>query len=569
MAANNIQLNLILKAVDGMSVVVKSACYQSDSAFEKMNRSLEDTAGKFETAGKKAAVFGGAVLAASAVNLKTAGDFEAQMNNVSTLIDTNSENLKNMGNEVLKIGQNSPKALSDLTEGLYSIRSAGIEANQQFRVLSGSQMLSVAGLSTTAEAVDLATSAINAFNLKGREADGIYDMFFKVVKYGKTNISEFAQGFGGTAGVVASANIQLDEYSAAVAALTTSGLKASIAHTQLKAAIAGLSRGSKEQMAVFQKYGVKSFSQLVEVSGGMVNAFNRINRAVGGNQARLINLLGSVEAYNAVLSLTGANNKTYLQTLSDMRSGVDSLSEAYEKQTDGLNNRLLIMKNQAQILSIKLGTGLIPVVKAAGGAFAHLNSILDKIPDGFVNFISITGAGVGALSLLGGTGLMVAGSMIRNFILLRNVMRAASILSWAYPAILPLAGVALAVAAVGGAVVFAYNKFEGFRNHLKATWALVKLGGASLALLGNSFMNGALKVWGFISPAVRVAGVILSWVTPIGLAFRAIKGLSDIIGGLISKAERNAYEIIPGPITRQKLWHKNSWSLAQNFALNL
>lgn len=530
------KLNLLLKATDGLSSVVKSACTQSQADFDKMNKSLEDTAKQFDDIGKKSAIFGGALLGASAVNIKTAGDFEQQMNNVSTLIDTNVESLDGMSKEVLKIGKSSPKALSDLTEGLYSIRSAGIAASEQFKVLKGSEMLSVAGLSSTAEAVDIATSAINAFNLKGKEGDRIYDMFFKVVKYGKTNISEFAQGFGATAGVVAAAKIPLDEYSASIAAMTTSGVKASIAHTQVKAAIAGLSRGSKEQMAIFNQLGAKSFSDLVEKSGGMVNAFKRINKATGGNQAKLIQLVGSVEAYNAILSLTGANNKIYLQTLNDMRNGGDSLSEAYTKQTNGLNNQMSIMKNNVQALSIKFGTALLPVIKTVGESIGKVTNLIDKIPDGLTSFIAVSTAGIGAISLFGGTALMFTANVIKSLIFLRKTILAIDIVKWANPALLPIIGITAGIIALGAGAVYCYNKFEGFRNICQGVWEVVKAGGAWLAVLWQSFVTGAMKVWDFISPAVKFGITILKWTTPIGLVIQGIQKLCDWIGSLIEKA---------------------------------
>jgi len=56
---------------------------------------------------------------------------------------------------------------------------------------------------------------------------------------------------------VAQANIALPEYLAAVAALTTTGLPASRAHMQLKDAIAGVTRQTKELDAVFSQLGVK------------------------------------------------------------------------------------------------------------------------------------------------------------------------------------------------------------------------------------------------------------------------------------------------------------------------
>lgn len=382
--------------------------------FKKLNSSLYQVGDSFQSFGKKAMLTGGAMTGLGIANVKMAADFEQGMNNVSTLIDTNVESLDGMSKEVLKIGKSSPKALSDLTEGLYSIRSAGISASDQFKVLKGSEMLSVAGLSTTAEAVDIATSAINAFNLKGKEGDRIYDMFFKVVKYGKTNISEFAQGFGATAGVVAAAKIPLDEYSASIAAMTTSGVKASIAHTQVKAAIAGLSRGSKEQMAIFNQLGAKSFSDLVEKSGGMVNAFKRINKATGGNQAKLIQLVGSVEAYNAILSLTGANNKIYLQTLNDMRYGSDALSEAYKKQTQGFNNQLSIMRNSLQKISIDMGNSLMPMFTKVVSGVQTFSNVLDKIPQSLKSVTAIGLTSVGALMFSVGALSFATGGVLKS-----------------------------------------------------------------------------------------------------------------------------------------------------------
>lgn len=431
------QLNLFLKAHDNISGIVHSAVTKSDKDFEDLRAKIKQTGDTLSDIGKKSIMMGGALIGAAGAGAFMAGNFEAGMNNVSTLIDTNQESLSDMGKNILNIASESAKAISDLSDGLYSIRSAGMSAEDQFNILDNSARLAVAGLSTTAEAVDIATSAINAFNLQGKEQNQIYDMFFKVVKYGKTNISEFAQGFGSVAGVVASASIQLDEYSASVAAMTISGLKANIAHTQLKAAIAGLSRGSKEQMVIFNKLGAKSFKDLIQKSGGMVNAFEKIYRSLNGNESALIQLLGSVEAYNAVLSLTGANNKTFRQTLDDMRNGSNALNEAYEKQMSGMNNQIASLKNNFQVLGIEFGNGLLPLIKGTSTAIKGVVNNLSLLPTPVKEFVSITTAMTG-VSLVAFGGLsMAAGSAIRGFSDLLNVYRKLDIYFWAHPLNLP------------------------------------------------------------------------------------------------------------------------------------
>lgn len=127
------------------------------------------------------------------------------MSNVSTLLDVSKKEMKEMGDQVLAIAGRVPKPLEEMTEGLYNIRSAGVSAKDAMMVLEQSGRLATAGLGTTNEAVDLATSSINAFGLKGVEAKKAFETIFLTVKSGKTNISELAQSFGMVAGTAKTA----------------------------------------------------------------------------------------------------------------------------------------------------------------------------------------------------------------------------------------------------------------------------------------------------------------------------------------------------------------------------
>lgn len=435
--SKSIELNLLLKARDGLSGIVHSAVTKSDGDFKALREQIKKTADTFSDIGNKSAVMGGALAAASGLNAKAAGDFEQGMNNVSTLIDTNVENLGAMKKELLGIAKESPKAIADLTEGLYNIRSAGVDAADQFKVLKASEMLAVTGLSSTAESVDVLTSTLNAFNLKGDEALNVANVFLKVVKAGKTNMAEFAQGFGSVAGVVASSGIKIDEYGAAVAAMTTTGLKANNAHTQMSAALSSLTRSSKEQVEIFNQLGAKSFKDLVAKSGGMVNAFKRIDKAVGGNEAKMVALMGSINGYKAVLGLTNSVNAKFNETLDYMRGGADVLGEAYDKQLSGLNMQLAVTKNNLQALSISFGNGLLPLLKNTNSLIRGFITTLDKMPEPLKNFISVSTMTAGAGLLAFGTLSIAAGSAIRSFGDILDAYREVNIWLWANPIKIP------------------------------------------------------------------------------------------------------------------------------------
>jgi TP901 family phage tail tape measure protein len=169
------------------------------------------------------------VLAAGMASTKFAIDFWKSLANISTRIDTDKESLSGLSDAVLATSRKLKGAveLNELPTALYEIRSAGVSATDQLMVLERSAKLGAAGLGTTNEAVDLVTSSLNAFELKGKAAERVYDNIFATVNLGKTTISGLAQGFGATAGTVAAAGIELDEYLSSVAALTTTGQPAS------------------------------------------------------------------------------------------------------------------------------------------------------------------------------------------------------------------------------------------------------------------------------------------------------------------------------------------------------
>ena len=392
------QVSLSLVAFDKMSKVIRDAVQKSDAEFDKMQKKIQKVSESFDKIGKAASIAGGVLTAISVANLKMAADFETNMASVSTLIDTNVENLSAIKKEVLEIAKRTPVALDGLTTSLYDIRSAGIAAENQFTVLEKSAQLGIAGLGSTSEAVDLVTSSLNAFQLQGEEAEKVYDTIFKTVKFGKTTISGIAQGFGAVAGTISAANIKLDDYMAAVAALTTTGQPAAQAHHQLKAAIAGMTRENEDAIEVFKKLNVHNFKELIQKSGSMVNAFKAVTEQVKGNDAAILKIFGSTEAFNSVLGLTTKQNQTYIDTLYAMRNTSSLVDEGYLKKLDTVNAQMQRFKNFSQKIAIDMGTALVPTFRRFLDIVEKIMNFIDKIPDKIA--VALLGVGVG-LSALG------------------------------------------------------------------------------------------------------------------------------------------------------------------------
>jgi TP901 family phage tail tape measure protein len=411
----------------GMGKSVSNYASTADDAIARTNRryrKLGDTA--FDVAGKSALV-GTALVAPMALAVKSTADFEAQMSNVGTLIDTNVESLDKMGQQILNIAKRIPVPVEELTTSLYDIRSAGIPAERAMSTLEDSAKLARAGLGTTSEATNIMTSALNAFASEGLTSGQTADILFKTVKAGKTTISALAQAFGATAPVIQSAGVGLADFQAATAALTTVGTPAAQAQTQLRASIVALQKPTKEMESIFQRLGVSSEKDLIKKFGGLGGAFKAVNDAGTEMGLNLSKAWSSVEAASAVTSITGATNEAYVNTLNEMTKGANAVETAFDKQSKTMASQAQLAKNNMQALSITVGTSLIPIVN---GLLETVTPIINRFSNWarenrpLLDIIVKVAAGLAALAFVISAVAFVIGVYSKAQLILNMVMTA-------------------------------------------------------------------------------------------------------------------------------------------------
>jgi len=386
--ANNIALTAVIKAKDEASQVFSNVGKSSNNL----------TAGL----AKLGVAAGAAALAIGTASVKMAMDFEKSMSNVATLVDTSKESITDMGNEVMEISKRVPVELADLTSALYDVRSAGISAEDAMMVLEKSAKLSVTGLGTTTEAVNLATSAINSFGFEGEEAAKVFDTIQLTIKAGKTNLSELAQSFGMVSGVANTAGVSFEELMAATAALTTSGLKASVAQSQLRAAILAIQAPTADMAEIIAELGYQSGSAMLKELG-LVESMNLIDKAANGNVETLKKSYGSVEALGSALALTGAQGETFTGIIDGMAEAEDVMEDKFAEANKAAANQFQILKNNLNAEMIELGNKILPKIIER---MPEIISLIDKLA---TVFLAVADAALWAFGLIDKFSMLVLG----------------------------------------------------------------------------------------------------------------------------------------------------------------
>jgi TP901 family phage tail tape measure protein len=309
----------------------------------------------------------------SIASLKMAGDFEAQLNTINTIARETPEGLEKIGDSIRGIARATGTPLEELTQGYYDLLSAGIKAADAQKVLEASNRLAIGGLASTAEAVDLLTSAINTYGFEASGAAALADVFAKTVERGKVTAAELAASFATVGPTAKAAGIGIYELGAGFAQLTASGVPASEAATQMRSAIVALTRRTGDLKKLEKQTGRNYLS--IAGKKGLVAALEQMRIDAKKAGVPLIDLLGRVEGVNFALATTGPNFDAYNTNLTEMGDASGTAAEQMAERQKGLNFQLARLKSLARDAGITIGSELLPELTPL---FQRLNEELIK-----------------------------------------------------------------------------------------------------------------------------------------------------------------------------------------------
>ena len=315
----------------------------------------------------------GSISAISIASLKVAGDFEEQLNTINTIAHKTPAELEKVGDAIRGIAKDTGTPLEELTQGYYDLLSAGIQAAGAQKVLVAANKLAIGGLASTAETVDLLTTAINTYGLHSRDAAKIADIFAKAVERGKVTAAELAASFATVGPIAASAGVSIEEVSAAYARLTSSGVPAAEAATQTRAAIQSLAKMTPALKKLEKQTG-KNYLALAGKKG-LVFALETMRNDAKKNGVPLTDLTGRIEAQSFILQTTGPNFKKYNADLKAMGGAAGTAAAQMAERQKGLNFQLAKLKSLAKDAGITIGSELLP----------RLTPLFDRINKAFAD----------------------------------------------------------------------------------------------------------------------------------------------------------------------------------------
>lgn len=443
------------EAADGM----ENLGDESENGSERTVNAMQSIAGALAAAGitKLVAEIGEAFMAAS----EAAAEFETATMKISTVADTAKVPLSTISADLLNLSSTTGQSVLELSDAAYSALSASVDTASAVEFTGTATKLAAGGFTSSATAVDVLTTAINAYGLEASDAASISDMLITTQNLGKTTVDQLATSVGKVIPLASAYGVKMDNLSAAYAELTKGGIATAESTTYLKGMLTELGDSGSTVSGILMEETGQSFAQLMDSGYSLGDVLDILGDSVGGNATEFSNLWSSTEAGIGALALFNAGADQFNTTLDAMQNSVGATDRAYETMTGTTAHAQEALSNAASNLQIAVGQNINPLMEKLYNTgtkiLNFMTSFVQEHPNVTKAIIAI-GTGIAAVAV--GLGGVAAAAGIYNGVMALSEAVTAAFGVTLSAAIWPITAIAAGIAAVTAAALFLVDAFE-------------------------------------------------------------------------------------------------------------
>lgn len=456
----------VLTEVASLSVSITADTAGLESGLSRANSQISNLGSSVASAFGTAAVASIAAVGAGFVGAVTAAaGFESQMSAISAVSGATGAEMAQLSTLALDLGKNTSFSASEAAQGIGELVKAGVSIGDVMGgAASASLSLAAAGAISVGDAAEIASNAMNAFNLKGSDLGHVADVIAGAANASAIDVNDFKFSLAAVGAVAATAGLSFDDTAVAIAELGQAGIKGSDAGTSLKTFIGALTPNSKAATTAMKQLGLiteEGGNQFFDAAGkmkGMEEIQSILNTATKG--------LTEQQKLMALETIFGSDAIRAAAVLAkDGAEGFDEMAASMSKVTaeavasERLNNLAGSweqFKGSVETLAITFGMALLPALRSAvDGVTGFVNSLMPLAQQWGPMIVAAIASVVASLmamdwspflDVLASVGATIAGIVVPAFALLQAAIT--PVLSFLADHLEILAGVAAAFASL-------------------------------------------------------------------------------------------------------------------------
>ena len=273
---------------------------------------------------------------------------------------------------------------ADIAEATYQAISAGQSTGDAVAFAgAGVHAGSGGGFTSSASAVDILTTALNAYGLGADEAGHVSDVLLTTQNLGKTSVDELSSSMGKVIPLASAYNVSLENLSSGLAIMTANGIATAEATTYTKSMLNELGDTGSAVSKILQSETGQSFAQLMDSGASLGDVLQTLYNSVDGDSTAFAGLWSSVEAGTGALSLANAGAEKFNDVLGQMQADSNLTETAYATMTDTMQHSMDLLQTSAQNLGIALFDSVSGQLGSAVDlASGYLQTLTDSFQSG-------------------------------------------------------------------------------------------------------------------------------------------------------------------------------------------
>ncbi len=270
-------------------------------------------------------------------SIKQAGDFQREINLLSTDAGESAGNLKMVGDGIKGIAMKTGESLSQLTSGAFMIESAGYHGAAALTVLSAAAEGAVASGADLHDEGNAVTTVMSDFKLKTDQATNAASGLNAIVAHGKTTLGDLTASASRFLPTASALHVSFGDIGGAMATMTSEGISAKMAAMGLNSAMISLAAPNAVQVAKMNELGM-SMHDAAQYAKDLADGNTKAAKALMSTQstatsvANTLTHQGLIAAMQQVAQLAlkagPEGSAAYVQALNAMTGGHRGLQVA-------------------------------------------------------------------------------------------------------------------------------------------------------------------------------------------------------------------------------------------------
>jgi TP901 family phage tail tape measure protein len=350
---------------------VSAALEQNNAAISQTKTQLAGTLGTL-------AALGGAIYAGP---VKKAAEFEAQMSTVKAISNASADDMKRLSEEAKHMGATTQFTAVEAGKALEYMAMAGWKTDQMLGGLPGIMNLAAASGEDLGQVSDIVTDALTAFNMTADQSGRFADVLAQASSNANTNVSMMGSTFQKVAPVAGALGYSVEDMSLGIGLMANASIKAEVAGTSLKTALANMAKPTKQMQAYMDKYGIS----LTNTDGSMKTfreVIDNLRSSLGGlsesEQVAAATAIFGKESFAGMLAIVNASDADFKKLSDSVNNAAGAAERMAQIKLDNFEGKVTLLKSAFEGLQIALGDALLPTFTQGAEKAAELISKLTE-----------------------------------------------------------------------------------------------------------------------------------------------------------------------------------------------